>query len=125
MKVEAVITAPPDTASYGENYQLTCRINPKEAKPSLTHPLLQKYLTVDWLGVDNTTMESIWVGETTSDFSRTLYFKPLMEGDDRLYRCRATLRFPGKPEVIHTSQYRIMLGKYYSHTLLTIVLLLR
>ena len=112
MEVEAIIPEPSQSASYGEKYRLTCKANAKEAKPSVTHPLLHKYLTLEWLDINNVPIVSkgsLYVG-SVSGFSRTLHFSPLMEGDNRLFRCRVTLKFPGKPKITHSSQYRLMLG---------------
>lgn len=113
MQIAVEINAPSKPAAYGDNYTLTCQTHTVETKPTLTNPLLQRYLRVDWLDINNkhvTGLDSFTVGELSSEFSRTLYFNPLSEGHDRLYVCVATLDLPGA-QVNSTSGYRIKLGK--------------
>ena len=110
----SITSSPTKLAAYGNNYTLTCLVNTVASKPTLTNPLLQHFLTIDWLDRDNnsiTTQGSLTVGNVSTEFSRTLYFHPLRRGHDRLYDCVATLDIPGAISV-STSQYRLILGKY-------------
>lgn len=105
------------SAVYGNDYTLTCLANTVESNPTLTNPLLQHFLTIDWLDRDNnsiTARDSLTVGNVSTEFSRTLYFHPLRRGHDRLYVCVATLDIPGAISV-SISQYRLILGKYMSY----------
>ena len=115
MEVKVEISASSSkSAVYGNDYTLTCLANTVESNPTLTNPLLQNFLTIDWLDRDNnsiTTQDSLTVGNVSTEFSRTLYFHPLRRGHDRLYVCVATLDIPGAISV-STSQYRLILGKY-------------
>lgn len=112
-----IIASSSMSAVYGNDYTLTCLANTVESNPTLTNPLLQHFLTIDWLDRDNNsiaTQDSLTVGNISTEFSRTLYFHPLRKGHDRLYVCVATLNIPGAISV-STSQYRLILGKYMSY----------
>ena len=113
VEVGVSIHASSDKVKYGDAFTLTCETHTLESKPSLTNPLLQHYLTVEWLDINNVsvaTSKSLTVTELTSEFSRSLQFHPVKNGHDRLYRCLATLHFPGALSNA-SSQYRLLLGE--------------
>ena len=111
--VKVSISVSSDLVTYGDDYTLTCEIHTLQSKPTLTDPLLQRYLTVKWVDINDMPIESqgsLTVGELTGEFSRSLHFDPVSEGHDRLYTCVAMLNFSGFQSTAY-SQYRLMLGK--------------
>ena len=115
------------SVSYGETFELTCETHALQSKRSLTNPLIEQFLTVEWTDINNVPIathnhQSITVGEVTSNFSRTLYFNPVMKGHDRLYKCVAALKFPSGAQFTNTTEYRLLLGKEYLQSFVYLLL---
>ena len=115
------------SVSYGETFELTCETHALQSKRSLTNPLIEQFLTVEWTDINNVPIaahdhQSITVGEVTSNFSRTLHFNPVMKGHDRLYKCVAALKFPSGAQFTNTTEYRLLLGKEYLQSFVYLLL---
>ena len=111
MEAEIVTSSKP--AVDGSNFTLTCKAKTLETKPTLTNPLLDRYLTIEWVdrnGEPITEREFVTIGVVSPTFSRTIHFDSLDERDGRLYRCVVTLDLPVAVST-STAEHRIILGE--------------
>ena len=84
-------------ARLGRNFTLTCQTRAVQSKPTLTNPLLQTYLRVEWFDTNGNPIsegDSITFSELSSNFSHSINFSPLSRGQDRLYVCAVTFEVP-------------------------------
>lgn len=121
--VETEITESSVETVLGENFTLTCQTHIYTAlgKPTLTNPLLRHHLMVKWVDIDGNPVAeqgSITLSELLSNFSLSINFIPLSEGQNRFYICETSIEFPqDKLESTSNANYQVVFGKGRWHLL--------